>query len=211
MSQGSPQIAQAVPQEASSQPQSIRRQPDINAYSASWNRPLKQFSLFFLGAAFTAASVGVSRRSVIRRQRESFPKFYSSNGVGPHDGPNSEGAILGVQALGLATLNELRVKTKAAMERPGGEVNPEDEKEFEQMMDNLMAKLGMDKASVESGGEGDKRRQKLGSEDLGLVNIHDLLFSSVMMLSKVMAASFVGQDVEETRHSFAGLSPVDLR
>ncbi|EHK22466.1 uncharacterized protein TRIVIDRAFT_120898, partial [Trichoderma virens Gv29-8] len=134
---------------------------------ASWNRPLKQFSLFFLGAAFTAASVGVSRRSVIRRQRESFPKFYSSNGVGPQEGPNSEGAILGVQALGLATLNvssfavlltgglawafdlssveELRVKTKAAMERPGGEVNPEDEKEFEQMMDNLMAKLGMDK------------------------------------------------------------------
>ncbi|KAM6481386.1 hypothetical protein HDV62DRAFT_363862 [Trichoderma sp. SZMC 28011] len=178
MSQGPPQAAQATPQEAS-QPQSVRRQPDINAYSASWNRPLKQFSLFFLGAAFTAASIGVSRRSVVRRQRDSFPKFYSSNTVGPQEGANSEGAVLGAHALGLATLNvssfavmligglswafdlssveELRTKTRAALQRPGGEVSPEDEKEFEQMMDNLMAKLGMDKASIQSAGEGDKK------------------------------------------------------
>ncbi|KAL7947698.1 hypothetical protein V8C42DRAFT_315300 [Trichoderma barbatum] len=180
MSQGPPQVAQAVPQKAS-QTQSIRRQPDINAYSASWTRPLKQFGLFFIGAAFTAASIGVSRRSVVRRQRDSFPKFYSSNSPGPQDGANGEGAILGIHALGLATLNvssfavlltgglswafdlssveELRVKTRAALQRPGGEVSPEDEKEFEQMMDNLMAKLGMDKASAQSGSEGGEKSQ----------------------------------------------------
>lgn len=180
MFQGPPQATQSTPQEASSQspPQSVRRQPDVNAYSASWSRPLKQFSLLFLGAAFTAASVGVSRRSVIRRQRDSFPKFYTSNTPGPLDGNSSEGALLGVHALGLATLNvssfavlltgglawafdlssvdELRVRTKAALQRPGGEVSPEDEKEFEQMMDNLMAKLGMDKASSQSRDEGEK-------------------------------------------------------
>lgn len=173
-------MAQAVPQEASPPgPQSIRRQPDINAYSASWSRPLKQFSLFFLGAAFTAASIGVSRRSVIRRQRESFPKFYSSNTPGPQDGNSSEGASLGIHALGLATLNvtsfavlltgglswafdlssvdELRVKTQASLKRPGGEVSPEDEKEFEQMIDNLMDKLGMDKTPVQSGGNGNEK------------------------------------------------------
>ncbi|KAL7796483.1 hypothetical protein V8C37DRAFT_371846 [Trichoderma ceciliae] len=182
MFQGPSHIAQSMSQEASSSSsptQSIRRQPDINAYSASWTRPLKQFGLFFLGAAFTAASVGVSRRSVIRRQRDSFPKFYSSNSPGPLDGNSSEGALLGVHALGLATLNvasfavlltgglswafdlssvdELRVKTKAALQRPGGEVSPEDEREFEQMMDNLMAKLGMDKTSGQSGGEGSEK------------------------------------------------------
>ncbi|KAL6883825.1 hypothetical protein HDV57DRAFT_492905 [Trichoderma longibrachiatum] len=182
MSQGSP--SQASPQEAPSPPpppQSIRRQPDISAYSASWSRPLKQFGLFFLGAAFTAASVGVSRRSVMRRQRDSFPRFYSSNSPGPQDGNSSEGALLGVHALGLATLNvasfavlltgglswafdlssvqELRERTRAALQRPGGEVSAEDEKEFEQMMDNLMAKLGMDKASVQSGEGGNDKGQ----------------------------------------------------
>ncbi|KAM0246705.1 hypothetical protein ACHAQJ_010120 [Trichoderma viride] len=174
MLQGPPHITQAEGS-APSPPQSIRRQPDINAYSASWTRPLKQFGLFFLGAAFTAASVGVSRRSVVRRQRDSFPKFYTSNQPGPQDGNNSEGALLGVHAFGLATLNvssfavlltgglswafdlssveDLRVRTKAALQRPGGEVSPEDEKEFEQMIDNLMAKLGMDKATSQSGDE----------------------------------------------------------
>ncbi|KAM0465414.1 hypothetical protein ACHAPV_001464 [Trichoderma viride] len=172
---------QAMSQEgsASSPPQSVRRQPDINAYSASWSRPLKQFGLFFLGAAFTAASVGVSRRSVVRRQRDSFPKFYSSNRPGPEDGNSSEGALLGVHALGLATLNvssfavlltgglswafdlssvdELRTRTKAALQRPGGEVSQEDEKEFEQMIDNLMAKLGMDKVSSKDGDDGNQK------------------------------------------------------
>ncbi|PNP37279.1 hypothetical protein TGAM01_v201879 [Trichoderma gamsii] len=172
---------QAMSQEgsASSPPQSIRRQPDINAYSASWSRPLKQFSLFFLGAAFTAASVGVSRRSVVRRQRDSFPRFYTSNRPGPEDGNSSEGALLGLHALGLATLNvssfavlltgglswafdlssvdELRTRTKAALQRPGGEVSPEDEKEFEQMIDNLMAKLGMDKVSNKDGDDGNQK------------------------------------------------------
>ncbi|KAL7938229.1 hypothetical protein V8C35DRAFT_291306 [Trichoderma chlorosporum] len=180
MSQGPPHTAQAAPPEAS-QAQSVRRQPDINAYSASWSRPLKQFGLFFLGAAFTAASIGVSRRSVIRHRRDTFPKFYSSNTVGPQEGPSAEGALLGAHALGLATLSvssfavlltgglswafdlssveELRTKTRAALQRPGGEVSPEDEKEFEQMMDNLMAKLGMDKVSAQSEGEGDKKEQ----------------------------------------------------
>lgn len=170
---------QAMSQDSAPPPQPIRRQPDINAYSASWSRPLKQFGLFFLGATFTAASVGVSRRSVVRRQRDSFPKFYTSNRPGPEDGNSSEGALLGVHALGLATLNvssfavlltgglswafdlssidELRTRTKAALQRPGGEVSPDDEKEFEQMIDNLMAKLGMDKVSSKDGEDGNQK------------------------------------------------------
>jgi hypothetical protein len=116
---------------------------------------------------------------VVRRQRASFPKFYTSNQPHPQDGNSSEGALLGIHAFGLATLNvvsfavlltgglswafdlssveDLRIRTRASLQRPGGEVSPEDEKEFEQMIDNLMAKLGMDKASSQSEDEGHQK------------------------------------------------------
>jgi hypothetical protein len=112
-----------------------------------------------------AASVAVSRRAVLRKQVESFPKFYASNRTPARLDP-ADRSLLAVQAFGLATLNvmsfavfitgglswafdlssvsELRQRTRAALSKPGL-VNPEDEKELEAMMDSLMTKLGMEK------------------------------------------------------------------
>ncbi|KAI8722180.1 Altered inheritance of mitochondria protein 11 [Fusarium sp. LHS14.1] len=138
---------------------------EVPSTSQPWTRPLKQFGLFFAGAGFMAASIAISRRSVLRRRLDSLPKFYSSNRQTVKF-DSADRSLLAVQALGLATLNvisfavllvggiswgfdlssvqELRERSQAAIRRPGL-VNPEDEKEMEKMMEDLMARLGMDK------------------------------------------------------------------
>ncbi|KAJ4248937.1 hypothetical protein NW757_008051 [Fusarium falciforme] len=141
---------------------------EVPSTSPPWTRQLKQFGLFFAGAGFMAASVAISRRSVLRRRLDSLPKFYSSNRQ-PVKFDSADRSLLAVQALGLATLNvmsfavllvggiswgfdlssiqELRERSQAAIRRPGL-VNPEDEKEMEKMMEDLMARLGMDKPTA---------------------------------------------------------------
>ncbi|KAF4998165.1 hypothetical protein FGRMN_3369 [Fusarium graminum] len=131
----------------------------------SWERSLKQFGLLLSGAGFLAASVAVSRRSVLRMRRSSFPKFYCDNRT-PVKFDSEDRSFLAAQALGLATLNvmsfgvllvggiswaydlssieELRQRTRAVTRRPGA-LNPEEEKAMEEMMEDLMGKLGMEK------------------------------------------------------------------
>ncbi|GAB0132047.1 hypothetical protein EsDP_00000497 [Epichloe bromicola] len=128
-------------------------------------RNVKQLGLLFAGAGFMAASIAVARRSVLRRQLESFPKFYSGNRV-VHKVDSGERSLMAVQALGLATLNvtsfgimltggiawafdlyelrELRERTQTALRRPGN-LSKEDEKEMEKMMASVLDKLGMQK------------------------------------------------------------------
>ncbi|GKU00082.1 hypothetical protein FLAG1_05192 [Fusarium langsethiae] len=149
-------------------PQSTTATPSstISAHPQStWERSLRQMGLLLTGAGFLAASVAVSRRSVLRMRRDSLPKFYSSN-QNPVKVDMGERSFLAAQALGLATLNvmsfgvmlvggiswafdlasvaELRERTQAAVRRPGS-VDPEDEKAMEELMEDLMGKLGMDK------------------------------------------------------------------
>ncbi|TQV93483.1 hypothetical protein IF1G_08061 [Cordyceps javanica] len=75
-------------------------------------RQVKQLGLLLLGAGFMAASVGVTRRAVLRRQREAVPRFFhSSSSYLPAAGGSAttldagERSSLAAQALGLATLN----------------------------------------------------------------------------------------------------------
>ncbi|KAK0390922.1 hypothetical protein NLU13_0425 [Sarocladium strictum] len=142
------------------------------------SRNIRQLGLFFTGAAFMAASVFVTRRSVVRRQIESFPKFYVSNRSPPRF-DSSDRSLLAVQAFGLATLNvmsfgvlltggiswgwdlcsmrELRERSQAALRRPGRQgVDPEEEKALKEMMDGLLAKMGMQ--TPEEGGEGGEKK-----------------------------------------------------
>ena len=119
--------------------------------------------LLLAGAGFMAASVAVTRRAVLRRQLESFPRFYSSNRASIEI-DSGERSLMAVQALGLATLNvtsfgvlltgglaysfdlcnlgELRERTQAALRRPGN-FSQEDEKEMEKMMGSILERLGM--------------------------------------------------------------------
>ncbi|KAH8171857.1 hypothetical protein LIA77_08624 [Sarocladium implicatum] len=128
------------------------------------SRNIRQLGLFLSGAAFMAASVLITRRSVVRRQIDAFPKFYTSNRHPARYDP-SDRSLLAVQAFGLATLNvmsfgvlliggitwgwdlcslaELRERSRAATRRPGKKVDPEEEKALKEMMDGLLAKIGM--------------------------------------------------------------------
>ncbi|KAM0356084.1 hypothetical protein ACHAPU_000478 [Fusarium lateritium] len=98
-------------------------------------------------------------------RRSSFPKFYYSNRT-PIKVETEEGSFLAAQALGLATLNvmsfgvllvggiswaydlssieELTERTQAVTRRPGT-LSPDEEKAMEEMMEDLMGKLGMEK------------------------------------------------------------------
>ncbi|KAF4339265.1 hypothetical protein FBEOM_6801 [Fusarium beomiforme] len=139
--------------------------PTIAPQQSSWDRSIRQFGLLLTGAGFLAASVAVSRRSVVRMRHNSFPKFYSSN-RSQVKFDSADRSLLAVQALGLATLNvmsfgimlvggiswafdlssieELRQRTQAVTRRPGV-VNPEDEKAMEELIEELMGKMGMEK------------------------------------------------------------------
>lgn len=149
----------------SSSPILQQTSPIVTRPEPSWNRSLKQFGLLLSGAGFLAASVAVSRRSVLRMRRSSMPKFYSSNRqLAKFDAEDR--SFLAAQALGLATLNvmsfgvllvggiswaydlssieELQQRTRAVTRRPGA-IYPEEEKAMEEMMEDLMGKLGMEK------------------------------------------------------------------
>lgn len=138
--------------------------------TSSWGRPLKQFGFLFAGAGFMAASVAISRRSVMRRRLDAIPKFYSSNrDTVAFD--SADRSALAAQALGLATLNvmsfgvmliagiawsfdlssieELQTRTRAVTRRSGALfVNPEDESEMKHMMEDLMSRMGMEKPAL---------------------------------------------------------------
>ncbi|CCT70277.1 uncharacterized protein FFB20_02376 [Fusarium fujikuroi] len=161
--------ATPTPPTISAAPQ--RTSPIIAAQQPSWDRSIRQFGLLLTGAGFLAASVAVSRRSVLRMRHDSFPKFYTSN---RHQVKFDSGdrSLLAVTALGLATLNvmsfgvmlvggiswafdlssieELRQRTQAVTRRPGM-VSPEDEKAMEELIEGLMGKMGMEKPQKPSG------------------------------------------------------------
>lgn len=137
-------------------------------------RHARQFGLFMAGAGLLAASVAVSRRAVIRQRLSMLPPFYASN-RNPLVITDGDRQQLAAQALGLATLNvmsfgvllvggiswgfdlssveELRRRTKVALERPSG-LSEEDEKEAERemakVMDGFMERLGMKKPEDEA-------------------------------------------------------------
>ncbi|KAG5973832.1 hypothetical protein E4U55_000238 [Claviceps digitariae] len=160
--QNSPTPSQPSPPSPSASP-SAHHGDASPPFLTPLQRQARQLGLFFAGAGFMAASVAVARRSVLRRQLQSFPRFYSGNRA-VQTVNSGEGALLAVQALGLATLNvtsfgilltggiawsfdlcdvrELRARTQAALRRPGT-FSEEDEKEMEQMMGSILEKLGM--------------------------------------------------------------------
>jgi hypothetical protein len=113
-----------------------------------------------------AASIFITRRSVVRRQIDAFPRFYTHNRYPPRF-DSSDRSLLAASALGLATLNvmsfgvmlvggiswgwdlcsvtELKERSREAVTRPGRkELDPEEEKAMKEMMEDLMSKLGME-------------------------------------------------------------------
>ncbi|KAK7419521.1 hypothetical protein QQX98_003290 [Neonectria punicea] len=108
----------------------------------------------------------------MRRRLDAIPKFYTSN-RNPVNFDSSDRSALAAQALGLATLNvtsfgimlvggiswgfdlstlgELRARSQAVIRRPGS-LNPEDEAAVEEMMKDLMTRLGMEKPAGEEDG-----------------------------------------------------------
>ncbi|XWX02080.1 hypothetical protein V2A60_010112 [Cordyceps javanica] len=133
-------------------------------------RQAKQLGLLLLGAGFMAASVGVTRRAVLRRQREAVPRFFhSSSSYLPAAGGSAttldagERSSLAAQALGLATLNvagfavlllggtawsfdlcsvaELQARTQTVMRRPGAADGGLLDEQDEKEVDNMVVAL----------------------------------------------------------------------
>lgn len=67
-------------------------------------RSLKQLGLFFAGAGFLSLATLITRRSIVRKQLATIPKyFYQSNR--PSDKIGSDSSLIALEALNLATLN----------------------------------------------------------------------------------------------------------
>lgn len=156
MAQSGPSLAS----ELASRQQNMQPSP-----TSLWARQAKQFGLLLAGAGFMAASVAVTRRSITRRKLDSLPKFYASNRHVPKVDSNDR-QLLAVSAFGLATLNvmsfgvmliggiswgfdlstigELRERTQASLRKPMAvPTNPAEEKEFQDMMEGMLGKLGL--------------------------------------------------------------------
>ena len=167
-----------TPSPSSPDTKELRSPQDATASLSPWDRNVRQLGLLFAGAGFMAASVAVARRSVVRKQLESLPRYYVSNRATPKVDA-SDRSLLAVEAFGLASLNvmsfaimltggvswafdlcsvaELRERTRASLRRDIGKANPEDERELEEMMATLLEKLGMNKDEPpESGKPSDK-------------------------------------------------------
>lgn len=125
-----------------------------------------------VGAGFLAASVAVTRRSVVRLRTATVPPFYVSNRA-PIS--SDDKGLIAVRALGLASLNvfsfgvmlvgglswafdlssvaDLRERTRASLAAPlpGIKSGDEDEveRELDNMLDTLYDKLGMTRPDQE--------------------------------------------------------------
>ena len=137
-------------------------------------RQLKQFGLCFAGAGFLAASIAISRRSVLRMRTATFPPYYISNRSPANKVDSADRGLIAVRALGLATLNvmsfgvflvggiswgfdlssvaELRQRTRNHLAKPSN-LSTEDEKKMEQelekILDSVYAKLGIKRPESE--------------------------------------------------------------
>ncbi|KAI1162902.1 hypothetical protein F5B18DRAFT_356321 [Nemania serpens] len=69
-------------------------------------RSLKQLGLFFAGAGFLSLATLITRRSVARKQLVTLPKFYVQSNR-PVSKIDSDGPLIALEALNLATLNVL--------------------------------------------------------------------------------------------------------
>lgn len=153
------------------------------------SRQLRQVGLYLSGAGFLAASIAVSRRSVLRLRAATTPPFYLCNRNPASKIDSQDRGLLAVRALGLATLNvmsfgvmlvggiswafdlssvtELRERTRAQLAKPSN-LSTEDEakmeKELEGLLDTVYSKLGIPRPPLESEDNVELREKKDGNK-----------------------------------------------
>ncbi|KAI9642344.1 hypothetical protein NHQ30_009147 [Ciborinia camelliae] len=133
--------------------------PDSSLFS---QRSRRQFGLFMGGAGFVALSAFVTRRALVRKYRAMLPKFYTpSNRVHEVDGSMEALEALSVAtinvasisvmlsggllwALDISTVADMRERYRAKMGLLAQETNPEDEKQMEEWVATMMARLNID-------------------------------------------------------------------
>ncbi|KAI1423429.1 hypothetical protein F5Y12DRAFT_536447 [Xylaria sp. FL1777] len=69
-------------------------------------RSLKQLGLFFAGAGFLSLATLITRRSIVRKHMATLPRFYTQSNR-PVTKTDSDGSLIALEALNLATLNVL--------------------------------------------------------------------------------------------------------
>lgn len=126
-------------------------------------RSIKQLGLFFAGAGFLTFSTLVTRRAIARKQIASLPKFYQPSHRPPiNGGDRTEGSLVALEALNLATLNvisfgimaagglswafdissveDLRSRARRHVGYQPGEIDEKAEKEIEEWVTRVLLK-----------------------------------------------------------------------
>lgn len=100
-------------------------------------RARRQLGLFFAGAGFFAITSLITRRSLVRKYKATFPKFYQ-----PSNRPAGEvnGAMEALEALNIATINVFSV----SMMVTGGLLYAFDISSLDDMKRNVRRKIGVD-------------------------------------------------------------------
>ncbi|CAD6445909.1 20968c34-9a52-4d92-9752-6b7d3048ccb2 [Sclerotinia trifoliorum] len=156
MADSQPTSSSKIPPAASSNPTPA---PDSSLFS---QRSRRQFGLFMGGAGFVALSAFVTRRALVRKYNAMLPKFYTpSNRVHEVDGSTEALEALSVATINVAsislmlsggllwafdisTVDDMRQRYRAKMGLLAQETNPEDEKQMEEWVATMMAKLNID-------------------------------------------------------------------
>lgn len=154
-------MAEAQPTSSSTTPPSTSptAAPDSSLFS---QRSRRQFGLFLGGAAFVGLSAFVTRRALVRKYNTTLPKFYTPS----NRAHQVDGSMVALEALSIATINvasisimltggllwafdistvdEMRQRYRAKMGLLAQDINPEDEKQMEEWVAAMMAKLNID-------------------------------------------------------------------
>ncbi|KAI1109521.1 hypothetical protein F5Y14DRAFT_25751 [Nemania sp. NC0429] len=132
-------------------------------------RSLKQLGLFFAGAGFLSLATLITRRSVARKLRVTMPKFYVQSNR-PVNKLDSDGPLIALEALNLATLNvlgfgvmmagglswafdvsgieDLRRMARRQLGPSGGRTDEESEREIEEWVAKVLLRKDKDEAAT---------------------------------------------------------------
>ncbi|TVY81412.1 hypothetical protein LSUE1_G002397 [Lachnellula suecica] len=100
-------------------------------------RSRRQLGLFFAGASFFAISTAITRRSLVRKYKQSIPKFYQPSN---RPGFQVNGAMEAFEALNIATINVLSIGMMAS----GGLLWAFDISSLDDMRRKVRTNMGVD-------------------------------------------------------------------
>lgn len=124
----------SLPSPSAPSPSAPPSEPQSHFFS---QRSRRQLGFFFAGAGFVAVSSIITRRSLVRKYKATFPKFYQPSNA-PNHGIN--GAMEAFEALNIATINVASI----GLMLTGGLLYAFDISSLNDMRRNVRKSIGVD-------------------------------------------------------------------